>query len=68
MATLGGATEIGSLLFFVTPPKVAKASTQFACWHVKKVIAHPDITDVFAKKLRQCRCAFDVTQYLKKDF
>ena len=27
LATLGGATEIGSSLFFVKPPKVAKAST-----------------------------------------
>ncbi len=28
LATLGGVTEIGSFLFFVTPPKVIKESTK----------------------------------------
>jgi len=32
LATLDGATQIGSFLFFVTPPKVAKAST-VTCHH-----------------------------------
>ncbi len=35
LATLGGSTQIGSFLFFVAPPKVAKASTAVAVLHRK---------------------------------
>jgi len=34
LATLGGTTEIGSFLFVVMPPKVARASTSVSLLHV----------------------------------
>jgi hypothetical protein len=53
---LGGTTKIGSLLFFVTLSKVAKAST----------LSSVAIANVFISKLRQplgciLQCLFDKT-------
>jgi hypothetical protein len=40
LATLGGLTQIGSLIFFVVPPKVARAS--------KKAISYHNIAGILA--------------------
>jgi hypothetical protein len=50
LATLGSATQIGSFLFYVMSPKVAKANTVVTVAWLK----HVTVANGFANKLRKC--------------
>jgi hypothetical protein len=51
LATLGGATQIVSFLFYVMPPKVAKANSVVTVAWLK----HVTVANGFANKLRKCK-------------